>query len=375
MFRFGLFGFFWVALLVHTSGNAFARIACTMPCDRIAQGSVLQRVQQLESALEQDKVQRLCALQQAPYLQLDQWAKDCPKSNEKDVATLTQFLIKPAISDIEKARVIFTWIATHVRYDDVAFNTNRFPVYTPELVLKSKKAVCAGFSILYTAMCREAALDAMTVTGYAKGYGYRSGDRMDDVNHAWNAVKIDQVWKLFDVTWAQGYGKNVNGKLVSTSLFEPFWFDVSPKIFVFSHYPMAPKWLNLPEPISLKQFEDLPNLTEEFFCLGFNADEIYTKATSQNMRMFVKTYPTQATVKAIRMPFYPAIEKGKPVVFELQSSTDQVAVVEDGQWTYFNKMGDVFTLEYVPKQSKITIVVKSAGKKTGFDTLAEYKVK
>ena len=60
------------------------------------------------------------------------------------------------------------------------------------------------------------------------------GDKFKDTDHAWNVIKVDNKWLLFDVTWASGYAENKNGKLVSTSEFEPYWFNVHPNASVIS---------------------------------------------------------------------------------------------------------------------------------------------
>ena len=47
-------------------------------------------------------------------------------------------------------------------------------------------------------------LEIETVTGYSKGYGYSPSKRFKDVDHAWNLIKIDGAWRMFDATWGEG---------------------------------------------------------------------------------------------------------------------------------------------------------------------------
>ena len=87
---------------------------------------------------------------------LDEYARKTPQQYEVGLTTLASYLIKPAKTDLEKARVLFTWVATHVRYDDAAYNSGNYPDYTAEFVLKNKRAVCEGYSNVLMALCDEA---------------------------------------------------------------------------------------------------------------------------------------------------------------------------------------------------------------------------
>ena len=69
------------------------------------------------------------------FFALDKYAKNCPVKYHKDIPSLVEYLLKPANTEIEKVRVLFTWIATHIRYDDIAYNTKKYPDYTPGYVL------------------------------------------------------------------------------------------------------------------------------------------------------------------------------------------------------------------------------------------------
>jgi transglutaminase/protease-like cytokinesis protein 3 len=159
-----------------------------------------------------------------PYSQLDDYAFNTPKSKTNTISNLANYLSKGASNEYEKARLAYAWIAKHVSYDDNGYNTEDYGDLSAEGVLKSRKAVCDGFSNLYKALCDSMGLNAIKITGYAKGYSYKIGSKFRDTNHAWNAVKINGEWKLVDVTWGEGYGKSVNGKLKSIKKYETYWF-------------------------------------------------------------------------------------------------------------------------------------------------------
>lgn len=366
-----------MGLLIFSQSNVSAHTSAIVdwPCDRLHHAAVHEKSRIIQNSWISQYSDRASVQQKNNFDAMDKWALSCPDSKESDLIELTKYLIQPAKTQLEKARVLFVWIVNNINYDDVAYNTGNYPVYTAQNVLKSKKAVCEGFSVLYEAMCTSGGLEAEKIHGYSKGYGYHLGQRMTETNHAWNAVKIDKQWRLFDVTWAEGNGKNVNGKLVSTKKFQPFWFDVDPKAFVFTHYPVNTKWLNLGEPMTLKQFETLPEIDESIFSLGFQPADVFAKAISFGIRYFVQTYDTEAKVEAVRMPLHVAVVKGKQISLEFHSASKEMAICDEkGNWIYFIKEGNVFTLDYTPSGNKIFIMVK-ANEKAKFETLATYKVK
>jgi hypothetical protein len=306
---------------------------------------------------------------------LDEYAKNSPEKYEKDIPTLVEYLIKPANTELEKARVLFTWVATHIKYDDKAFNTELYPDYTPEFVLSEKKAVCEGYSNLFKALCNEAGLEAEKLIGYAKGYGYKIGDRFEKTDHAWNAIKIDNQWRLFDLTWASGFGTNKKGKLVSKSRFDPFWFNVSPKAFIFTHLPEHAKWQLIGNPITLEKYEKLPYLNSTFFETGFNPEEIFDEAITGRIKEFVEVYPTEFPLKVIKIPYTTFLVKNKATDFAISSDyAEEIALVEGDKWNYFKKENNRFSLTYIPTGKAVKISVKINSFDKSFYTLLKYQI-
>jgi hypothetical protein len=309
------------------------------------------------------------------FYELDQYARKTPKQFEKDVQTLAQYLLKPASTDIEKVRVLFTWVATHVRYDDAAFNSDNFPDYSAENVLKNKKAVCEGYSNILDALCKAAGFESEKITGYAKGYSYKVGNKFSESNHAWNAIKVDDTWRLFDATWASGYGTNKNGKLVSTLEFNPYWFDVNPKAFIFAHLPEEAKWQLIDDnTLTLAQYERLPYIHGYFFKLGFDPDKVYEAAFSGSVDDFVETFPADYPINASQLPYSKKLNR-EETKFEIQSAyAEQIALIDDKSWHYFKKDGDSFTISHKPTGKDLKVCVKINWFDQNFHTLVRYNV-
>lgn len=309
------------------------------------------------------------------YFILDEYARKCPKQYEKDISALSAYLIKPAKTEIEKVRVLFTWIATHIKYDDKAYNSGEYPDYTAEYVLSNRKAICEGYSNLFKALCNEAGIEAEKISGYAKGYGYKVGEKFTESNHAWNAVKIENKWRLFDVTWASGFGTNKNGKMVSKLEFDPFWFDVHPKAFLFTHLPVESKWQLTGSPVSLDKYERLPYLNSSFFKVGFNPGEIFTVSVTGKIRQFVEAFSTDFPVNASKLPYTKYLIKDRLLNFEIDSEyAHEIALIEDDKWYYFKKDGNKFSLSHNPAGKQIEILTKINSFDKNFYPILKYKV-
>lgn len=85
------------------------------------------------------------------------------------------------------------------------------------------------------------------------------GDR--DINHAWNAVKLDRAWYLVDTTWGAG---TLSGMRFQPK-FNPYYFAAAPQQLIYSHYPAKEKWQLLAQPYSRQDFELLPKVFSYFF--------------------------------------------------------------------------------------------------------------
>ena len=185
------------------------------------------------------------------------------------VRALTDYLVEPARNDRERAWVLFRWITTNIRYDRAGAAGGGADV-RPEAVLCRKEAVCAGYTDLFLAMAAEAGLEAVSVSGYAKGEGYEAGDRFSGPpSHSWNAVCIDGSWRLVDCTWGAGY-VDETGQYVRW--FEPYYFLTPPERLIYTHFPEDPRWQLLEVPVTLARYERLPYVKPPFFTYGLRLE-------------------------------------------------------------------------------------------------------
>lgn len=180
--------------------------------------------------------------------------------NGTSVSELAAKLSQFAVTDGEKAKAIYDWIAHHIAYDVEMFYSGQYRFVRPEDVLKSRKAICSGYAILYQALAKEMGLQAVIIPGTAKGVSYGVSQNNDE-NHAWNAVKIDNAWYLVDVTWGAGILQDRQFK----RQYNPHYFATPPAQFIYDHFPTNPTWQLLPVFYTKQQFEALPEVKPQFF--------------------------------------------------------------------------------------------------------------
>jgi hypothetical protein len=198
-------------------------------------------------------------LQAQDFAQVDALVKQYPKSF-KSAEALGDRVAADFKREDEKARALFTWIAYNIQYNTDPAALGRKPVrytYSSEEerlrkiaeienelsneTLKKKKAVCHGYSMVYTLAARRAGLECELIYGTAKSRPQDIGKLPGNSNHAWNAVKINGQWKLLDVTW--GAGGMMGGSRAFNFNFDDKYFAADPDMFFLNHFPDDKKWL------------------------------------------------------------------------------------------------------------------------------------
>jgi hypothetical protein len=190
--------------------------------------------------------------------------------------SLAHELTFPYSEESQKVRAIYSWIAQHIRYNTGMLKGSR-PVYFPaedstdwtsavemtaRRVLKRRAAVCDGYAKLFKTLCDKAGIRSELVTGYARGYADRDRFR---TNHSWNAVQIDSVWHLLDVTWGSGY-VNQNSQFVFSM--DDRWYLSPPSGFIRDHYPEDLRWALLDQVPSISEFQKSPFRFRSFVKYG-----------------------------------------------------------------------------------------------------------
>ena len=206
------------------------------------------------------------------YDKIDEHARKAPTKLRHSLEKLTAYLIEPAENDFEKVRAFYVWLADNVAYDVAALNPKDRPDQEDVArVLKSRRAVCHGYALLFKNMCELASVRCHFVAGWSKRLGGRNGIEIPGTGHAWNAVWIDDKWHLIDATWGAGtIGRKKGKKLAFTKKFSDHWFLTAPRNFANTHAPYNPAWQLMDCPIPWETFETenivMTDIPEEDAC-------------------------------------------------------------------------------------------------------------
>lgn len=184
------------------------------------------------------------------YKYLDNKIKSIQIKNIQTIDDLYSKIIETSYTDDEKVYVIAKYVVENIKYGKRAKN--------PVNCVNTKEGVCQDYSELFKALCDIAQIECYIVTGNGKTNSTDIG--FYDSNHAWNIIKINGDYKIYDLTWAAGYVSEGEFK----KRFNQFYFDSSPEKFVLDHFPDDSKWQLLDNPMSMQEFISLPYFDSDF---------------------------------------------------------------------------------------------------------------
>ncbi len=200
--------------------------------------------------------------------------------SQSDVKLFTKSITDTTKSQYEQARDIYNWITHTISYDLKAFEKQEMSNLSVEEIMKKKKGICSDFSRLYCAMCNSVGIEAYSISGYVKGFGYVERSPFLRTRHSWNVINTDSTWIFADATW--GSGKIMakpatidmlkyyilrmpyaNSKIYYLPIPDSTYFDISLDSLAKTHYPLDPKWFFTKFPLNFYNFESdsLPKTT------------------------------------------------------------------------------------------------------------------
>ena len=282
-------------------------------------------------------------------------------------AELVEMITQQSQTKLEKARAIFIWIANNIAYD-----TN-YSITSKEEALRRGKGVCQAYSGLFESFGKLAGLDVVTVSGDAKDFLYRHAADIDKRGHAWNVVKVDDGRQiLVDATWGAGH---VNNRVFTREL-AVYWFDPTPEIFVFTHFPNEEKWQLLDKPVARDVFLQMPPLSPNLVSWGFNPVATFSYFTKNKDIWFPFVYSVDTKWKINMMPVCSELKVGESYNFEfVVPQNEEIAIIcNNKDWVHLNKDGDKFSVTFTPEKrgTAILAVKQPTGK---FGGVFKYDVK
>lgn len=185
---------------------------------------------------------------------VDKHVLETPSSAMKSSDALLKYFNKSCVNDYERVRAFYSFIGNFITYDYAKFKDrkNIKRQLSAKELLSSKQGVCGDVAILFRELCRSAKIPCVFVIGYTKQPFKFWTPKRKDVDHAWNAVRIDSLWYLVDATW--GMKLNTNKKHCSEKVNYLFFLG-HPIVFIQNHLPADPTFQLLSNPISWKYFK------------------------------------------------------------------------------------------------------------------------
>lgn len=215
------------------------------------------------------------------FLEVDEIVKKYP-SKVQSLETISNMIKKDFTSDSEKARAVYSWIAFNIAFDVAAANSMnsassmafsykdekekkakeiKFKESIISKTLLSGKAICHGYSMVFEKLSRLVGLESEIITGALKSDPSQIGQVNLAIDHAWNAVKIDNVWKFVDTTLGAGYISQKDDSFKPD--FNGSYFFMSAEDLFLNHYPEDKKWLTINK--SKLDFSKLPLYYRDYF--------------------------------------------------------------------------------------------------------------
>ncbi len=206
------------------------------------------------------------------FSNVDALVKNYPRFSK--VEDLANKIKKDFSTDTEKVRAAFFWLTKNIRYNLKQYYNPKPRRYKIEYaseeeknqkllalkyqlvedMFKNKTGVCEEYAQAFKLICNLLDIESEVIKGYTRSDVNKIDKVSKTVNHAWNAVKVNNKWLLLDATWAAGY--NDGGKWVRR--FDPYYFDV-PKDKIFkTHYPEETLWVLRFGRMSIQEFYKQP---------------------------------------------------------------------------------------------------------------------
>lgn len=200
----------------------------------------------------------------------------------KNLKTLSIRINNDFTNDEAKVRAFYTWLALHIDYN-IDHNNKPKPfnvifyrtlkeyqkkkreadVRTIWRIMRDKKTVCSGFSLMFKELCDLSRIESEVIKGITKVNANEIDSRKNIKDHAWNAVKIGNEWKLLDITWSTGYQDPTTKLWIKD--FDDTYFFMTPEYFLTSHYPEHSKWQLTANKINRKTFFSTPIFYPKYF--------------------------------------------------------------------------------------------------------------
>ncbi|TDZ26627.1 cytokinesis protein 3 [Colletotrichum orbiculare MAFF 240422] len=178
------------------------------------------------------------------------------------VSLATNYVCRPYRSDVQRARAIFTWVSEKVCWEEDfegKVDTRR--------VVQTKRACAEEYAVLVQEMCTAVGIHCEVVRGYLKTPGeIPEHNIMPRANHWWNAMLVDNEWRIMDCCLASpSYPRRHLYSSSSSSTADIWWFLTRPTEICWTHIPEHHSQQHICPPQAHEVLLNLPSACPPFF--------------------------------------------------------------------------------------------------------------
>lgn len=178
------------------------------------------------------------------------------------ITLATTYVCRPYRSEVQRLRAIFTWVSEKICWEEDfegEINTRK--------VIQSKRGCAEEYAVLVSEMCASVGIHCEVVRGYLKTPGQVPEiNMMPRSNHWWNALIIDNEWRMIDCCLASPSnpqrGLYSNASNTATDF---WWFLTRPLEMCWTHIPEHHTQQHIVPPVSPETLLNLPCVAAPFF--------------------------------------------------------------------------------------------------------------
>lgn len=307
------------------------------------------------------------------YQQLNTHFQHTLASPNSQLESRLDSLLSIAATDEERAWLVYRWVTYHFKHDAGLANKIGDPSqHSLQKLHELGGGSCAVYANVTHRLMQMAGLEVKTIYGLVKGGPVTSHRNGKPVNHVWNAVKINGVWKVVDSTWGAGFV----GRQGFQSLHSDLFFLLPPEKAMLSHYDGADE-LGYQRAFAVNQslFAKLPDDALYAAAVGLDPKLIVDAARREPRFNLVSTFdlPPDA-LRVMSAPVSGVLER-REHRFVLESAIfEELMIVQGKSWRPLKKSGKVHSLILVPSQGEL-LVMGRRPKQHEFEALLGYRVK
>ncbi|XDG02202.1 hypothetical protein ABKA04_001817 [Annulohypoxylon sp. FPYF3050] len=178
------------------------------------------------------------------------------------VTLATTYVCRPYKSEVQRLRAIFTWVAEKVNWEedfDGDIDTRR--------VISTKRACSEEYAVLVHEMCTAIGIPSEVIRGYLKTPGeVPESGMMPRSNHWWNAVLIDNEWRMIDCCLASPSNPRRGLYSGASNSTAEFWYFLTrPTELCWTHIPEHHGQQHICPPVAHETLLHLPGACPPYF--------------------------------------------------------------------------------------------------------------